>query len=174
MGCALSSNQSYFGLPSAFLHSDLNFLRALPCKPLALACSVHDLEIALLILAHLRCRGSLARRGRSRVLRRDASGANKENQKRAYKRSHRRVPSQMFGLANLISGPKACCVRYITAARLEFNSARYWHYSLGSPCSDQRSFPHLLVRRHGRLVGDSGAIRISLARARRPMRRDDH
>jgi hypothetical protein len=27
----------YCALPPAFLHSDLNFFRALPCKPLALA-----------------------------------------------------------------------------------------------------------------------------------------
>jgi len=41
---------------SLFLHSDLNFLRAVPCKPLALAWSVQDFEIAHpLSLAGTRC-----------------------------------------------------------------------------------------------------------------------
>ena len=37
--------KAYRDLPPAFLHSDLNFLRCSPCKPLALAWSLQDFAI---------------------------------------------------------------------------------------------------------------------------------
>src|SRR5262249_112647 len=50
----------YSILPPLRLHSDLNFLRSLPCKPLALAWSEQAFEIAFLSVAAAAAAGSAA------------------------------------------------------------------------------------------------------------------